>query len=348
MSAEGRLITVMSKKRSRVCLGTTRRHKNRMLRNLCITAVLLVVVVIASAVFVSWMLDGEILPTGIHPTESTASDTDDTDPADMPETGSDTAADNPAGTDTEAADTTASRQNGEAAAAHDVPVSGTPYKVLDYTEQWVVMVDAGHGFDDIGTTSALLGETNEATINLDLALRVQAILEQAGVTVLMTHDTNAVSGRVSVSDGGEMPKNNLVLLTPEDRAALANGQDIDLYVSIHCDSIPDKPEISGMRTYYCAAKEMTDTRNAGAEAIASRIASAFYDVMDADVVVPLVKKLNEEQAYYVIRAVSVPSVLCEVGFVTNEKDAADMLDANWREKAAQGIAQGILSYIADA
>ncbi|MGM9624593.1 MAG: N-acetylmuramoyl-L-alanine amidase [Eubacteriales bacterium] len=337
----------MSKKRSRVCLGTTRRHKNRMLRNLCITAVLLVIVVIVSAVFVSWMLDGKILPTDTHPTESTAPDTDDTDPAGMPETGSDTDAGNPAGTDTEAADS-ASGQDGEAAAAHAVPVSGTPYKVLDYTEQWVVMVDAGHGFDDIGTTSALLGETNEATVNLDLALRVRAILEQAGVTVLMTHDTNAVSGRVSVSDGGEMPKNNLVLLTPEDRAALANGQDIDLYVSIHCDSIPDKPEISGMRTYYCAAEEMTDTRNTGAEAIASRIACSFYDVMGAQSVVPLVKKLNEEQAYYVIRAVSVPSVLCEVGFVTNEKDAADMLDAAWREKAAQGIAQGILSYIADA
>lgn len=336
----------MSKKRSRVCLGTTRRQKNRMLRNLCITAVLLVVVVLLSAVFVSWMLDGAIIGTGFFPAGSPVSDTEDTHSADVPKTGFDTDTDNPAETHTEAADS-ASGQKEEAAEADAVPVSGTPYKVLDYTDQWVVMVDAGHGFDDIGTTSALLGETNEATVNLDLALRVQAILEQAGVTVLMTHDTNAVSGRVSVSDGGEMPKNNLVLLTPEDRAALANGQDIDLYVSIHCDSIPDKPEISGMRTYYCAAEEMTDTRNAGAEAIASRIASAFYEVMGAQSVAPLVKKLNEEQAYYVIRAVSVPSVLCEVGFVTNEKDAADMLDPDWREKAAQGIAEGILSYIAD-
>lgn len=336
----------MSKKQPRrVYLGTTRRQKNTRLRTFCITAVLLVLVVVASAYFVSWMLEGKVaLPTGGDPADCESV----SDGGGQGAAQTDTVNTSPT-TETDA-DESDSASTESAPEKQTVTVTGTPYKVLDYTEKWVVMLDAGHGFDDIGTSSALLGETNEATVNLDITLRAAQLLEDAGVTVLLTHDTNAVSGRVSVSEGGEMPLNNLVLLTPEDRAALANGQDVDMYVSIHCDSIPEKPDVSGMRMYYCGAETdvLTGKRNAGAEALASNIAASFYGVMGAESVLPMVKNLTEEQAYYVIREVTVPSVLCEVGFVTNETDAAAMLDAEWRQDAARGIAEGILAYIGAA
>jgi len=354
----------MAKKRTTgIYLGTTRRQKNTLLRNLSIIAVLVALTVVLSAFFVSWLLENEngfphfsfwgqneVQTAPAETDDSEVTDTQDTDTQDtacITDRAEDTSDTEPAGdTSTEV---TAEEIPPESAPEENmVEIVGTPYKVLDYTDQWVVMLDAGHGFDDIGTASQLLGETNEATVNLDIALRAQRFLESMGVTVIMTHDTNAVDGRISAADGGEPPLRNLVLLTPQDRADLANGQDIDLFVSIHCDSIPDNPNVSGMRIYLHQNDTMTKERNSATMALATNIANAFGLVMGDSAPKPLVKDMTEDQAYYVIREIGVPSVLCEVGFVTNQADAANMLDPAWREDAAKGIVDGVIAYIRSA
>ena len=328
----------MAKKyQSGVFLGETRRQRTARMRNFCVILVLVLLTVLGSVFFVSWLLDradsvqtGNNLPPVTEQTDTdTAADTE----RNIPET------------ETDAPEETTPE------AIPDVPeavvaVTGTPYKPLYYTRTWAVMIDPGHGFDDIGTSSALLGEVNEATINLDIALRVLELLsEHKEIAVLMTHDDNAVDGRISAADGGEPPLNNLVLLTPEDRAVLANGQDIDLFVSLHCDSIPDKPEISGMRTYYYDSGDTVGARDAGAEALATNIANQFGLKMGDDAPIPMVKTMTDDNAFYVIKNIDVPSVLCEVGFVTNQTDAKQMLDENWRQAAAEAIVNGIIEYI---
>ena len=54
--------------------------------------------------------------------------------------------------------------------------------------------------------------------------------------------------------------------------------------------------------------------------------------------------MSADDAYYVIKHIDVPSVLTELGFVTNREDAENMLTDAWRQTAAQGIADGILAY----
>ena len=329
----------MAKKyQSGVYLGETRRQRAARMRNLSIVLVLILLTVLGSVFFVSWLLDRtDTAPMG----------------NDLPpvteQSGEDTAAETEAVTDTEPADTAPEApvtppEPEDSTAA--VPVTGAAYKPLDYTETWSVMIDPGHGFDDIGTSSALLGTVNEATVNLDIALRVRQILaEEQEINVIMTHDDNAVDGRVSAADGGEPPLNNLVLLTPEDRAVLANGQDIDLFVSVHCDSLPDNPAVSGMRAYYYDGAEQTDQRNRGAECLAANIANAFGLTMGDASPTPMIRTMSDDDAFYVIKKIGVPSVLCEVGFVTNKTDAKNMLDEGWRQLAAEAIADGIRSYI---
>ena len=328
----------MAKKyQSGVFLGETRRQRTARMRNFCVILVLVLLTVLGSVFFVSWLLDradsvqtGNNLPPVAEQTDTdTAADTE----RNIPET------------ETDAPEETTPE------ATPDVPeavvaVTGTPYKPLYYTRTWAVMIDPGHGFDDIGTSSELLGDVNEATINLDIALRVRELLSvHKEIAVLMTHDDNAVDGRISAADGGEPPLNNLVLLTPEDRAVLANGQDIDLFVSLHCDSIPDKPEISGMRTYYYDSGDTVGARDAGAEALATNIANQFGLKMGDDAPIPMVKTMTDDNAFYVIKNIGVPSVLCEVGFVTNQIDAKQMLDEDWRQAAAEAIVNGIMEYI---
>ena len=332
----------MGKKyQSGVFLGETRRQRTAKLRNFGIVMVLILLTVIASVFFVSWLLDrADSVQTGNDlPTVTEETDTD-TASAVTEQDGVLTE------TDVQTTETTEPLPD---VPTEVVAVTGTPYKPLYYTRTWSVMIDPGHGFDDIGTSSALLGEVNEATINLDIALRVQEILSaNNGIAVLMTHDDNTVDGRISAADGGEPPLNNLVLLTPEDRAVLANGQDIDLYVSIHCDSIPEKPEISGMRAYYYQSEDADNVRDSGAEALATNIANQFGLQMEDDTPTPMVKTMTDDNAFYVIKNIDVPSVLCEVGFVTNKTDAENMLDETWRQAAAEAIADGILAYIRQA
>ena len=328
----------MAKKyQSGVFLGETRRQRTARMRNFCVILVLVLLTVLGSVFFVSWLLDrADSVQTGNHfppVTEQTDTDTAADTERNIPETETD------------------APQETTPEAIPDVPeavvaVTGTPYKPLSFTRTWSVMIDPGHGFDDIGTSSALLGDVNEATINLDIALRVRELLsEHKEIAVLMTHDDNAIDGRISAADGGEPPLNNLVLLTPEDRAVLANGQDIDLFVSLHCDSIPDKPEISGMRTYYYDSGDTVGARDAGAEALATNIANQFGLKMGNDAPTPMVKTMTDDNAFYVIKNIDVPSVLCEVGFVTNQTDAKQMLDETWRQAAAEAIVNGIIEYI---
>ena len=333
----------MAKKyQSGVFLGETRRQRTARMRNFCVILVLILLTVLGSVFFVSWLLDRAdyVQTEGNLPP---AAEQTDTDTAAAPETEQ-----NPPVTEPEVPKEPAPEPTPDVPDAV-VAVTGTPYKPLSFTRTWSVMIDPGHGFDDIGTSSALLGDVNEATINLDIALRVRALLSaHKEIAVLMTHDDNAVDGRISASDGGEPPLNNLVLLTPEDRAVLANGQDIDLFVSIHCDSIPDKPEISGMRAYYYGSGDTVGARDAGAEALATNIANQFGLKMGNDAPIPMVKTMTDDNAFYVIKNIDVPSVLCEVGFVTNQTDAKQMLDETWRQAAAEGIARGILAYVYDS
>lgn len=331
----------MAKKyRSGVYLGETRRQRVTRLRTVTAIAALVLVTILGSVFFVSWLLDRAEEPdTGRKdPAAEVQSDRiSDTEMTQQP----------PIETPTP----TTEAQTPPAATDPD-PIEelrGTAYKPLDYTQNWSIMIDPGHGFDDIGTSSALLGDVNEATINLDIALRVRELLaEHSDIMTIMTHDDNAVDGRISAADGGEPPLNHLVLLTPEDRAALGNGQDIDLFVSIHCDSLPSNSDVSGMRVYYYDSGETDTPLNRGREALAAHIANQFGLHMDDDAPIPMIKTMTEDNAFYVIKKMDVPSVLCEVGFVTNTTDAANMLDEAWRQAAAMGIAEGILAYVSDA
>lgn len=328
----------MAKKyRSGVYLGETRRQRTARIRTFAAATALVLITVLCSVFFVAWLLDRADAPPAVPQ-----------DPADEITTdrAADTADPLPQLPEETQAQTSAAEPTPDGTPEPVVPLVGEAYKPLDYTGTWSVMLDPGHGFDDIGASSALLGEVNEATINLDIALRVREILAaHDSISVIMTHEDNAVDGRISASDGGEPPLNNLVLLTPEDRAVLANGQDIDLFVSIHCDSLPSDPGVSGMRVYYYRDAAVEGPLNGGREALAAHVANQFGLRMGDSAPTPLVRNMTEDTAFYVIKKLHVPSVLCEVGFVTNEQDAADLLDAEWRRAAAEGIAKGILCYI---
>ncbi len=170
----------------------------------------------------------------------------------------------------------------------------------------LVVIDAGHGGHDPGAIGP--GGVREKDINLHVAARVANLLEQSGVGVVMTRWQDR-------------------FIELEDRAALANRRNADLFVSIHADSAPNH-SAQGF-TVYVATAASADSYKA-ARAISQAMTGAGSDsrgVREAD--------------YRVLVQTGCPAVLVELGYLSNAQDAARLRDPYFQNRLAQAIADGI-------
>lgn len=172
----------------------------------------------------------------------------------------------------------------------------------------LVVVDAGHGGHDPGTISA--NGIREKGINLEVATRVAGLLQQRGVNVVMTRSDDRYP---------EL----------EERADIANRRNADLFVSIHCDSNPDRSR-QGFTVYVARAGSPEAHRVAGEinQAMAATGAES-HGIREAD--------------YKVLVNTSGPAVLIEIGYLSNTQDCARLRDGAYQNRLAQAIATGILA-----
>ena len=101
----------------------------------------------------------------------------------------------------------------------------------------VIVLDPGHGGTDPGAIG--LGGTTEKSVNLPVALKVKALLEQAGAKVLMTRETD-----VDVFGPNDSAVDEL-----NARASVANSHKVDLFLSIHANAAYSRT-VGGTATYY--------------------------------------------------------------------------------------------------
>ena len=190
-----------------------------------------------------------------------------------------------------------------------------------------ICVDPGHGFEDggAGEGNEFLGGVLEKEINLSVANKVKANLEQLGFDVVFTHDGESFP-TTSIDDGNNR-------FRPEERVAYANslGDTIDYYLSLHCNAYDD-PSVHGTVVYYFEGASKATVGDADAAAfICDSIGKTLPDGKVSTNVFP----------YYVIRYTKVPASLIEMGFLTNKQDAENMLDEEWQGKLAASLAEGI-------
>jgi len=197
-----------------------------------------------------------------------------------------------------------------------------------------ICVDAGHGFDDIGTFSDYLGDAAEKDITLPVAFHLKEALESAGFTVIMTHVGESFP-RTSEDD-----VNNV--FNPQERVAYADTLDIDYFISVHCDSYTADSSVNGTRIYCSKGTKYSKESLKAAQLITESVNQTFPDAKKS-----LLREMSEREAYYVIRETQVPSALVEIGFVTNRTDALNMLNDEWRKGIAQGISDGIVRFFTE-
>lgn len=214
-----------------------------------------------------------------------------------------------------------------------------------------VVIDPGHGGHDQGTESArgLL----EKDLVLDIAKRVGALIEERlGAEVIYT-------------------RNDDTFIPLEARTALANDNKADLFLSIHANSSP-VPRIAGMETYYrsftnakdaleVAARENASSQKSIAELedvihtmmlgekveeskeFASRIQSSLYTFSARNF--PSIRDRGVKKApFVVLNGAKAPSVLVEIGFLSNTREEALLHRSEYRQKLAEALFRGLSRY----
>ena len=233
-----------------------------------------------------------------------------------------------------------------------------PIKVTSSGKRPIVVLDAGHGGHDPGATANGLREKD---INLKAILQLGEMLESQGIDVRYTRKTD-------------------IYLKLGERTAFANNSKANVFVSIHCNAMPKGKQAAGLEFYIMAPPSDKDAMqlamyenkeiSAGAE--------TPQDVARADQKTRLLlkilgdmqqnDKINEsttltevlhssansyglpmrkvrQAPFYVLRGAGMPSVLIEMGYLTDRAEAQKLNTANYREALCRSFAVGIATYI---
>ena len=185
------------------------------------------------------------------------------------------------------------------------------------SDKYLVVIDAGHGGSDPG---AKYDNVKEKDLNLDIAIRLNEILKDAGINTVMTRDKD-------------------VFVDLHERANIANRLKADLFVSIHNNAI-DIPSYGGTMTlYYPSDKEINGLNG-----------KKFAELVQAELMKSLGtvdRKIIPRPNLVVLNSTEMPAVLAEVGFITNVADRKKLTTAEFRQNAAKGLLNGVLRALSE-
>jgi N-acetylmuramoyl-L-alanine amidase len=214
-----------------------------------------------------------------------------------------------------------------------------------------IVIDPGHGGHDSGTLGA--DGIEEKDVVLDVALRLGKLLhDRLGSEIIYTR-----------SDDTFIPL--------ETRTAIANKAQADLFLSIHANSSPDS-SARGVETYYLNFTSSPDALETAARENAVSDQS-IHQLSDLVKKIALKDKIEEsrefagdvQQGLYgglqkgnaglkdrgvkkapfvVLIGANMPSILAEISFVTNEKDARQLQEPEYRERVAESLYKGVAKY----
>src|SRR4030095_2326233 len=195
----------------------------------------------------------------------------------------------------------------------------------------VVVLDPGHGGQDSG---AMCAGVMEKDLTLDVARRVDRLLDSEGIATLMTRLGDSYASLV-------------------DRAAFGNRVKDSIFISIHFNE-HNKPVANGVETYYAAhqitsvstlaswlpffSRPPSNSPKPESQSLASFIQQALVARTGS------LDRGTQAKQFFVIANVTSPAVLIEGGFITNQDELSKLASEDYRDQLAAAIADGILRY----
>lgn len=227
-----------------------------------------------------------------------------------------------------------------------------PFKKTGISKIRRVVVDPGHGGHDPGAVGP--SGLQEKDVVLAIGLKLRALLkEELGLDVVMTRSSD-------------------VFIPLEERTAIANKVNADLFLSVHANAAPNRAA-AGIETYYLnlaktdkvaqlAAKEngtslekvsvlqailfdlMANYKLNDSAHLADEVQKSLYKKIRASY--SDVKNLGVKQGpFYVLVGATMPSILVEAAFLSNAQEESRLKETAYQEMAAEGILEGVRSYI---
>jgi N-acetylmuramoyl-L-alanine amidase len=214
-----------------------------------------------------------------------------------------------------------------------------------------VVVDPGHGGHDTGTIGS--GGTREKDVALAIAKKLRTVLTEQGLEVVLTRETDR-------------------FVRLEERARLANVARGDLFISIHCNSLPQR-SIRGIETYTLnLASDRYAIRLAARENASSEKGMSDLQFLLADLATRanteesvrlatqvqwgLISSLRSKDAkirdlgtkealFYVLLGTKMPAILVESGFLSNAEEEKRLDSPGYQEDVARAIASGVQGFL---
>lgn len=213
-----------------------------------------------------------------------------------------------------------------------------------------IVIDPGHGGKAVGTHTP--GGLLEKDLNLDLALRLRRLLQQAAFEVRMTRDRDEA-------------------VSLEERARFANTSDADIFVSIHVNWIANR-QVRGVETYYLGPTDdpfvtqlaATENRGSGLSLADLRplLDEIYLDVRSDEsrhlaqaVQQALYRSLRQANPdlddrgvktapFIVLAETEMPAILAEVSCLSNRREANLLARPLYRQHIAEALFSGIRAY----
>lgn len=215
-----------------------------------------------------------------------------------------------------------------------------------------IVLDPGHGGKDPGAIGR--GGLKEKDVTLKLAMMLkEKLTREAGAKIILTREAD-------------------VFIPLEERTAIANSQDADLFVSIHVNASPRRAA-SGIETYILSLSNNEEARRVAARENATSTRSVsdlefilndliktaktndsakLASVVQDNLVTGLRKKFDSVRSngvkgapFYVLVGTKMPAVLVEVSFISNPDEEKRLRDEAYLNEVVEGIAAGIMHYM---
>jgi N-acetylmuramoyl-L-alanine amidase len=217
-----------------------------------------------------------------------------------------------------------------------------------------IVIDPGHGGRDFGAPGYLKG-VHEKDVTLKIAQRLaKKIRTELKCEVIMTRNSDR-------------------FLTLEERTAIANTQNADLFISVHTNAHKDR-RAYGIETYFlnlatddeairvAAMENATSTKNI------SDLQKILFDLMQnakinessrlaSHVQLALVNHLNQKRysrikdkgvkqaPFYVLLGAQMPAILVETSFISNPRECERLMDPSYQDRLCEAVVIGIRKYI---
>lgn len=216
-----------------------------------------------------------------------------------------------------------------------------------------IVIDPGHGGKDPGA----IGRTGlrEKDVNLDVAKRLAKILKSQGVEVVLTRSSD-------------------IFVSLARRVDIANKSNADLFISIHSNANRAR-SLNGFEIYYISPRVGDSNRaltsakstplgyseqsallksNINIKAVVWDMIHTYNRAESIELANSICKNVGrdlntkilgvKDARFYVLKGVDYPSILIEIGFLSNRQEERQLRNSFYRQQIAESISQGIIGY----